>query len=270
MSLVNPGPANRISVVYQNVQGLIPFSNLTDNCPNLDVTKITELQFNVSVNKPDVIIFNETWLKSSILDSEIFGLEAYKVFRLDRSQKTHPPDPHDPKKFRKYGGGVLIAIKTQLFVQTNYIELKSKSEFLAVEFKLNDSTKIIIATCYRVGTLGYTNLNEISKSIKTIIRKRGVREFVLLGDFNLPKIDWSDQSSRSTLEQEFLNMFAQNSLLQCINVPTHRQGNTLDLLFTLSSRFVEGVTVHNEDLLCKSDHYQITFDLNLKLKRSKT
>ena len=65
-------------------------------------------------------------------------------------------------------------------------------------------------------------------------------------------------------------MFAENSLLQCINVPTHRQGNTLDLLFTLSSRFVEGVTVHNEDLLCKSDHYQITFDLNLKLKRSKT
>ena len=142
MSLVNPGPANKISVVYQNVQGLIPFSNLPDYCPNLDVTKVTELQFNVSVNKPDVIILNETWFKSSILDSEIFDLEAYKVFRLDRSQKTHPPNPHDPKKFRKYGGGVLIAIKTQLVVQSNYIELKSKSEFLAVEFKLNDSTKL--------------------------------------------------------------------------------------------------------------------------------
>ena len=200
MSLVNPGPANRISVVYQNVQGLIPFSNLTDNCPNLDVTKITKLQFNVSVNKPDVIILNETWLKSSIHDSEILDLEAYKVFRLDRSQKTHLPDPHDPKKFRKYGGGVLIAIKIQLVVQTNYIEPRSKSEILAVEFKLNNSTKIIIATCYRVGTLGYINLNEISKSIKTIIHKRGVREFVLVGDFNLPKIEWSDQSSRSTLE----------------------------------------------------------------------
>ena len=86
----------------------------------------------------------------------------------------HPPDPRDPKKFRKYGGGVLIAIKTQfLVVQSNYIELKSKSEFLAVEFKLNDSTKIVIATCYRVGTLGYTNFNEISKSIRTLIRKRG-------------------------------------------------------------------------------------------------
>ena len=70
-------------------------------------------------------ILNETWLKSSILDSEIFDLEAYKVFRLDRSQKTHPPVPNHPKKSRKYGGGVLIAIKTQLLVQTNYIELKN-------------------------------------------------------------------------------------------------------------------------------------------------
>ena len=34
-SLLNPGPANTLSVVYQNVQGLIPFSNLADNCPNL-------------------------------------------------------------------------------------------------------------------------------------------------------------------------------------------------------------------------------------------
>ena len=80
-----------------------------------------------------------------------------------------------PKKFGKYGGGVLIAIKTQLVVQSNYIELRSKSEFLAVEFKLNDSTKIVITTCYRVGTLGYTNFNEISKSIRTLIRKRGKR-----------------------------------------------------------------------------------------------
>ena len=72
MSLLNPGPANTLSVVYQNVQGFIPFSNLSDNCPNLDVNKIAELQLNVSVNKPDIIIINETWLKSSNLDSKYF------------------------------------------------------------------------------------------------------------------------------------------------------------------------------------------------------
>ena len=156
-----------------------------------------------------------------------------------------------------------------MVVDSNYIELKSKAEFLAIELKLTDNSKVIIATCYRVGTLGYSNLNEISKSIRTLIRRRGVKEFVLVGDFNLPKINWGDLSSNTTLEQDFQNMFAENSLLQCINVPTHRQGNTLDLLLTQSNRFVENVTVQNESLLCKSDHYLITFDLKLKCNRRK-
>ena len=43
-SLLNPDPENKVSVVYQNVQGLIPFSNLADKCSNLDVTKIAEFQ----------------------------------------------------------------------------------------------------------------------------------------------------------------------------------------------------------------------------------
>ena len=70
-SILNPGPTNTVSVFYQNIQGLIPFSNLADNCPNLDVTKVAELQCSINLNKPDIIILNETWLKSSILDTEI-------------------------------------------------------------------------------------------------------------------------------------------------------------------------------------------------------
>ena len=134
---------------------------------------------------------------------------------------------------------------------------------------MNDNSKIIIATCYRVGTLGNSNLNEISKSIKKLVRKRSVKEFVLIGDFNLPKINWSNLSSTVSLEQNFFHVFAENSLLQCINVPTHYRGNTLDLLLTQSSRFVDNVTVHKDNVLCKSDHYLITFDINLKCKRSK-
>ena len=74
-SLLNPGPESKVSVVYQNVQGLIPFSNLVDKCPNLDVTKIAEFQSCISLNKPDIIILNESWLKDSVLDSEIINLE---------------------------------------------------------------------------------------------------------------------------------------------------------------------------------------------------
>ena len=104
----NPGPptGNRkkdLSVFYQNVQGLIPFGSLTDQHPNLDITKIYELQAYIFEKNPDIIILNETWLKPTILSSEIFPKQC-NVFRLDRSPQSHPVAPLNPKKFRKNGG----------------------------------------------------------------------------------------------------------------------------------------------------------------------
>ena len=58
-------------------------------------------------------------------------------------------------------------------------------------------------------------------------------------------------------------------MLQRINVPTHRHGNTLDLLLTTSPNFVQNIVVRKDTLLCKSDHFSLTFDINLKCKRSK-
>ena len=77
MSINNPGPANCLNVMYQNVQGLIPFAELGSDSPALNQTKVLELQAHVYGNSPDIIILNETWLKSSINDNELFPPEAY-------------------------------------------------------------------------------------------------------------------------------------------------------------------------------------------------
>ena len=83
-SIKNPGPRNKgLSVMYQNVQGLIPFAYLSDQNPALDSTKIFELQAIVYSYKPDVVILNETWLKDSISDNELLSPKQYKVFRCD-------------------------------------------------------------------------------------------------------------------------------------------------------------------------------------------
>ena len=230
----NPGPASsncnkHLSVFYQNVQGLIPFSSLPDPHPNLDKTKLFELQAYISQNKPDVVILNETWLKSTILNSEIFS-DVYDVFRLDRSPKSHPPDPLDPKKFRRNGGGVLIAINNNLSVQSKMIPVKCSAELLAVELTLPDRTKIIITTCYRVGTLGLANCNEIMQTLNKLCRKKMLRKFLVIGDLNLKNIDWSTGTSEHSLETEFLNGFAELGLLQCIDAATHNKGKILDIL----------------------------------------
>ena len=104
----NPGPlaGNRkkdVSVFYQNVQGLIPFGSLTDQHPNLHITKIYELQAYIFEKNPDIIILNETWLKPTILSSEIFP-KQYNVFRLDRSPSLIQSIPLTQKSLGKMEG----------------------------------------------------------------------------------------------------------------------------------------------------------------------
>ena len=188
--LKNPGPCNNnnyLSVFYQNVQGLIPFSQLNNPNPTLDHTKIMEMHAYINEQEPDIIKLNETWLKSTIDDNEIIPCNLYKIFRCDRSTTSHPIDPDNPKRYRRNGGGVLIAIKLSLLLSSNIINIKYKAEFLAIELILEDKSKIIVATCYRVGTLGIENYRSISDIIRLLLRKKRVKKFFLIGDFNLNK-----------------------------------------------------------------------------------
>ena len=103
--IVNPGPvsngpgSNR-NVCFHNVQGLIPFGELKNDHPVLDNTKCLELSTYLKESKIDIAVLNETWLKKSISDSEFLPADQYKIFRADRSDKTHPPDPDNPTRFR--------------------------------------------------------------------------------------------------------------------------------------------------------------------------
>ena len=148
-SIKNPGPHNKkdLSVYYQNIQGLIPFSYLGNDHSILNDTKILELNHYVQNFTPDVVVLNETWLKPSILNNEILSNGMYNTFRLDRSPDTHPIDKFNPKKFRKNGRGVLIAVHSQLSVTLRIISLKCVAEMLALELIFENNTKIIIATC---------------------------------------------------------------------------------------------------------------------------
>ena len=83
------------------------------------------------------------------------------------------------------------------------------AEMLALELIFENNTKIIIATCYRVGTLGLENADEILKALKVLSRKNSVKKLILVGDFNLPKIDWSNGTGTSTLENIFPDGFAE-------------------------------------------------------------
>ena len=271
-SLLNPGPGSlsALSVLYQNVQGLIPFSHLRFEHPSLDLNKIYELQAFTAQAKSDIIVLNETWLKPSICDNEILPGNQYKIFRADRSRRTHPQDPQNPNRFRENGGGVLIAIRNDIDVISKQLKLCSGAEMLAIQLTFKNGEKAVIYTCYRVGTLGQANHDKIVGSLRSILSKRKPPKVYAIGDFNLSSASWPNLCSNVEIEQCFIDSFSELGLIQCITSPTHSKGNVLDLLLTNSDSSVQGLAVLDKDSVCKSDHFPVTLKLNNRVSRKKT
>ena len=171
----NPGPnsnfKNELTVYYQNVQGLIPFGQLRKEHPVFNDAKLIELRHFVESRAPDIVVLNETWLKESVNNSEILPSSLYTIFRRDRCPESHPIDKDNPKKFRRNGGGVLIAISNKLTATSKIIPLKCMAEILGIEIFLENKTKFIIATCYRVGTLGLQNAEEILRGVRKLLKR---------------------------------------------------------------------------------------------------
>ena len=189
------------------------------------------------------------------------------MFRLDRSEDTHPVDPSNPLKYRRNGGGVLIAVNVSLSLESKVIPTKCAAELLAVELILPNKSKVILATCYRVGTLGIPNCKEILEVLGKLSRKKMLRKFIVIGDFNLNGVSWATGSCKTSVEKEFANGFANLGLLQCINEPTHKKGNTLDILLTKSFSYIKDLKIIDTERYCISDHCAITFVITETVKR---
>ena len=269
-SMLNPGPGN-IKVCYQNIQGLIPFSQLGDAHPKLNETKVLELNTFISQAQPDIVLLNETWLKKSIKDHEVIHSKNYTVFRSDRSQITHPSDPSNPNKFRKYGGGVLIAVRSDMEATVKRLSMRKGAEIISVELQVGQE-KFVFCTVYRVGTLGELNHNSIMDSLRSFYSSRTHRNIFIVGDLNLNSVEWplSDtNNSANRIDKMFLDSFFELGLEQLINCPTHNKGRVLDLLLTNNSSLVRNSKVLDNGSICKSDHYPITFSIACKVNRLK-
>ena len=269
-SLLNPGP-NSINVAYQNVQGLIPFSNLGSSHPLLDHTKVSEIQAFLIQKKPDILALNETWLKKSIHSNELLPNSQYDVYRNDRSKKTHPPDPGNPNKFRRNGGGVLLAVRSDLNATVKRLPVSLGLEMLALKLTFPNNESIVVCTCYRVGTLGASHQESLIAYLRSLVSsKRNPPKIYFLGDLNLSHADWGSSRSTVPIEQAFIDSFGNLAFFQLVNQSTHKSGNILDVLLTNSPSTVDDLLVLDEHSLCKSDHFPISFSIKHSFSRKKT
>ena len=77
--------------------------------------------------------------------------------------------------------------------------------------------------------------------------------YTLMGDFNLPEFCWTSISGRSVYSNLFLSTILELDLLPLVYEPTHRSGNTQDLIFPFHT---EILTVFLENKLY-SDHFLV-------------
>ena len=67
---------------------------------------------------------------------------------------------------------------------------------------------------------------------------------ILVGDFNLPDINWDTLSAQSATSELFCDFVFDNNLTQFVNNPTHIKGNTLFLILTNSSQLVKKLSTN--------------------------
>ena len=215
----NPGPAtpsrtstNKLKVLYLNAGSIKSFVRIVDNNPCKKVCKITLLQNLVYAGQYDVICICETWLNNSVLDSEL--LPGYSVVRKDRLEKV--------------GVGILIAVKDGIEVNRRCDLERNGAELLVVQLSEANNKAVLLYLFYNPPGLCSTNLKLLNDSL---LSNSELTCFVLIGDFSIPSISWSDSCSNPVNSGGCANgellceLIDDNHLTQFIEGPTHCAGN---------------------------------------------
>ena len=244
---------NSINILYQNVRGLR--------------TKTSDLLIKSS-NKADIYCLTETWLCSGIGDTELFD-SSYQVFRRDR---------YDDMNLRTLGGGVLIATKTTYCCKRITIpHISSCLEYLCVCIQIVTGC-LFLFNVYIPPTSAVSYYNNFIECIIYIskIRSDG-DEILVLGDFNLPLVEWvpSDEGdylepSNITSEVESFTVDNMTALgFQQINDIKNHNGRLLDLVFTANT--LDCLVTHDNTFLTEDKHHPtLMLSINLHVTTNTT
>ena len=199
------------------------------------------------------MFLTETWLTSDIPETEIFLGNNFKVVnRNERESGEH--------------GGLLTASSLSLFHKIVNLSIK-RYHFSGGCVIIDDHCLNYFIVIYNPQTPKFqvalptlsNCLHEYYKIFTSFREKRGTNipyVIYVVGDFNLPKINWVNLSSSQSTDMEFLDLVADLGLNQFITVPTHIKGNTLDLLFSTCDELC--YSVYNTRF---SDHYPVLFQV---------
>jgi len=204
------------------------------------VNKINELACLATEFKPDIILVTESWCNDQISNAylSIPGYQLQPDLRVDRKDTTNGA-----------GGGLLTYSRDGVDILPN----DHTADFIQYStFKVR--TNSLTTTLYLV----YRPPSSTDmKGMVEIIKNVGPNS-ILIGDFNLPGIDWQAGTS-DRKSKDFLEAADEKFLEQLVEFPTHTRGNILDLVLTNASHLIDSVEPVGR--IGKSDHEMLLVKL---------
>ena len=231
-----------IEILYTNAQSIC--------------NKKNELELVVYDNEPDLVLITETWCHKDRLDItdaflEIDGYEIVSELRQDRNDTV-----------LGRGGGILVYKKIGLDVFIND-DNSSFNQFCSFDI-MNGNEKLTFYVIYHSPNSSKENTSELCQ----LLEKTKENNFnVLIGDFNLPDIDWNN-STAGPKGKSFLECADSKFLTQVVTMATHKHGNVLDLILT--NRPDQIRSVDDIGRLGDSDHSILKVQIEANLRYSET
>ena len=204
------------------------------------VSKINELSCVTSDLEPDLILVTESWCNNDISNAylDIPGYELQPDLRQDRSDTD-----------RGRGGGLLVYAKNGLQI----LSIDSSADFVQhCKFVIRGVTFYLIYRSPNSPVEEYTKLAELIRGAE--------KNSILIGDFNLPQINWMDGTARGACSV-VLDAVEDTLMTQLVEFSTQVKGNILDLVITNMPERVQ--EVREEGRLGKSDHVMIVTEISV-------
>lgn len=240
-----------VDIIYQNVRSIR--------------NKTTEFYNMLTHADADVISVTETWLNADCDNIEICPLN-YQIFRHDRQYNLS----HTLR-----GGGVLMAIRSDLLA-FRLTDAECNLEFLEdIWLKIVLPDKVMyICTVYISPHANSNHYNSFFNKIKENISNFGSSSKILiLGDFNLPHINWYNSNdilepyllNRSDTYEHFIDTLNLCNLSQVNKI---RNTNNVLLDLVLSNIDYDDTLVSRtyDTLITNEDVHHPTLNISIKTK----
>lgn len=219
---------SKIHVMHWNAQGITTFST------------IAELELFIRKNKIDIILLNETFLKSN----HKFSISGFKIYRNDRQMP---------------GGGLLIAIKNCIKHKLLNSDKTSLIENLSISVQLNGRS-ILITSAY---SPKYSN--QFKTDINILTSKPN--DFFIFGDLNVQHMTWNCSSSNAAgnalynhQNQSNYYVYHSQNHTRFSQTTLRSSPSTIDILLSNYSLPFTNLETHPNVL--SSDHVPITCYIN--------